>query len=175
MDEKMKILYALSFMHGGIAQVWAKNETNVVLSQTSMFSTLMELLAGIERTFRDPDQERIVHTQLHALEMMTGMMADEYMAKVQVQDAHRKNQLQQGATGGCIHPGPPSPNSFQGLLSSFITIRLGQLEDCHPKYGPPPSGIHQAEAVNPSDLNADPLDADPSHHPHSRHLCTHGY
>jgi len=24
-DERMKILYALSFMHGGIAQVWAEN------------------------------------------------------------------------------------------------------------------------------------------------------
>jgi len=30
-DERMKILYALSFMKGGIAQVWAKNKTNVVL------------------------------------------------------------------------------------------------------------------------------------------------
>jgi len=64
----MKILYALSFMHGGIAQVWAKNETNMVLSHTSMFSTLVGLLAGIERTFSDPDQERTAHMQLHALE-----------------------------------------------------------------------------------------------------------
>ena len=59
-DERMKILYALSFMHGGIAQVWAKNETNVVLSHSSTFSTLAELLAGIERSFRDPNQERTV-------------------------------------------------------------------------------------------------------------------
>jgi len=80
-DERMKILYALSFMHGGIAQVLAENETNVVLSHTSTFSTLMELLVGIERTFGDPDQERTVHTQLHALKMKTGMMADDYMAK----------------------------------------------------------------------------------------------
>jgi len=57
MDKRMKILYALSFMHGGIAQVWAENKTNVVLSHTSMFSTLTELLAGIRRNFRDPDQE----------------------------------------------------------------------------------------------------------------------
>ena len=26
-DERMKVLYALSFMHGGMAQVWAANET----------------------------------------------------------------------------------------------------------------------------------------------------
>jgi len=55
-DERMKILYALSFMDGGIAQVWAKNETNAVLSHMSTFSTLMELLAGVKRTFGDPDQ-----------------------------------------------------------------------------------------------------------------------
>jgi len=39
-DERMKILYALSFMHGGIAQIWAENETNVILSYTSTFATL---------------------------------------------------------------------------------------------------------------------------------------
>jgi len=44
-DKRMKILYALSFRHRGIVQVWAKNETNVVLSHTSMFSTLAGLLA----------------------------------------------------------------------------------------------------------------------------------
>ena len=53
-DERMKILYALSFMHGGIVQVWAENETNVVLSHTSTFTMLTELLAGIMRTFGDP-------------------------------------------------------------------------------------------------------------------------
>ena len=55
MDERVKILYALSFMHGGIVQVWANNETNVILSHSSTFSTLAELLVGIERTFGDPD------------------------------------------------------------------------------------------------------------------------
>jgi len=54
-DERMKILYALSFMCGGIAQVWAKNETNAVLSHSSTFTTLAELLAGIMRTFGYPD------------------------------------------------------------------------------------------------------------------------
>src|SRR5882724_3753388 len=81
MDERMKILYALSFMCGGMAHIWAKNETNTVLSNRSMFSTLVELLACIERIFSDPDQERMVHTELHALRMTVGMTADEYMAK----------------------------------------------------------------------------------------------
>ena len=74
-------MYALSFMCGGIALVWAENKTNVVLSHTSMFSTLAGLLAGIERTFGDPDQERTAHTQLLTLKMTMGMMVDKYMAK----------------------------------------------------------------------------------------------
>src|SRR5882672_3523069 len=83
-DERMKILYSLSFMGGGIAQVWAKNETNTVLSHTSMFSTLAKLLAGVERTFGDPDRERMACAQLHTLKTMMGMTADEYMAKFEM-------------------------------------------------------------------------------------------
>ena len=44
-DERMKILYALSFMRGGMAQVWAANETSAVLANTSTFNTLEGLLA----------------------------------------------------------------------------------------------------------------------------------
>src|SRR5882724_6192253 len=74
-DERMKILYALSFMHGVIAHVWAKNETNTILSHSSTFSTLAELLVGIER---------MACAQLHTLKMMMGMTADEYMAKFEM-------------------------------------------------------------------------------------------
>src|SRR5882724_1063327 len=83
-DERMKILYALSFMRRGIAQVWAENETNVILSHTSTFTTLAELLLSIERTFGDPDRERMACAQLHALKMTTGMTVDEYMAKFEM-------------------------------------------------------------------------------------------
>src|SRR5882724_6353490 len=80
MDERMKILYTLSFMWGGMAQVWAANETSAILDNMSSFSTLAELLALIERTFSDPDRERTTHSQLHALKVTPGMMAEEYMA-----------------------------------------------------------------------------------------------
>ena len=66
-DKRMKILYALSFMHGGMAQVWAANETSVVLANTSTFNTLEGLLASVERTFGDPDKERTAHAQLQHL------------------------------------------------------------------------------------------------------------
>src|SRR5467141_5030894 len=84
LDERMKILYALSFMRGGIVQVWAENETNAVLSHSSTFTTLAKLLAGITRTFGDPDRERMACTQLHALKMTMGMTADEYTARFEM-------------------------------------------------------------------------------------------
>ena len=43
-NERMKILYALSFMRGGMAQVWAANETSTVLANTLTFNTLEGLL-----------------------------------------------------------------------------------------------------------------------------------
>src|SRR5882724_6276112 len=82
-DERMKILYTLSFMQGGMAQVWAGNETSAVLDNMSSFTTLVELLASIERTFGNPDQERTSRIQLHALRMTLGMTA-EYTASFEM-------------------------------------------------------------------------------------------
>jgi len=79
-DERMKILYALSFMSGGMAQVWVANKTSTTLANMSTFNTLKKLLMSIERTFGDPDR----CTQLHALEMMPGMTAEEYMANFEM-------------------------------------------------------------------------------------------
>jgi len=55
-DERMKILYALSFMHGGTAQVWADNETMAVINGASQTQTLDDFLDNIEKTFGDPDR-----------------------------------------------------------------------------------------------------------------------
>src|SRR5882724_11655163 len=84
MDERKKILYTLSFMWGGMAQVWAANKMSAILNNMSSFSTLAELLASIKRTFSDPDREKTSHTQLHALKMTLGMMAEEYMASFEM-------------------------------------------------------------------------------------------
>ena len=56
MDERMKILNALSFMHGGTAQVWAANETMAVVTETSQMQTLDIFLESVEKTFGDPDR-----------------------------------------------------------------------------------------------------------------------
>ena len=57
MDERMKVLYALSFMCGGTAQVWAANETMAVINGTSQMQTL-DILENVEKTFGDPDRAR---------------------------------------------------------------------------------------------------------------------
>jgi len=41
-------------------------------------------LACIERAFGDPDWERMAFSQLHALKMMTSIMPDEYMDKLEM-------------------------------------------------------------------------------------------
>ena len=79
-DERMKILYVLSFMCGGTAQVWAANETMAVITRTLQMQTLDIFLESVEKTFRDPDQAWTAHTQLHELEMTPSTMAEDYMA-----------------------------------------------------------------------------------------------
>src|SRR5882724_4452604 len=83
-DERMKILYTLSFMQGEMAQVWVANETSVILDNMSSFSTLVELLASIKGTFSNPDWEWTACTQLHTLKLTLGMTAEEYMASFEM-------------------------------------------------------------------------------------------
>ena len=83
-DERMKILYALSFMHGGMAQVWVANETMAVITGTSQMQTLDIFLESVEKTFRDPDRARMAHTQLHELKMAPGTTAEDYMARFEM-------------------------------------------------------------------------------------------
>ena len=80
-DKRMKILYVLSFMHGGAAQVWAVNETiMVVITGTSQMQTLDIFLESVEKTFGDPDWAWMACTQLHELRMTPGTMAEDYTA-----------------------------------------------------------------------------------------------
>ena len=58
MDKRMKVLYALSFMHATwrTTQVWAANETMAVINRKSQMQTLDIFLENVERTFGDPDR-----------------------------------------------------------------------------------------------------------------------
>ena len=80
-DKRMKVLYALSFMHRGTAQVWAANETMVVMNRKSQMQTLDIFLTNIERTFGDPDRAHTAHAQLHDLKMTPGTTAEDYTAQ----------------------------------------------------------------------------------------------
>jgi len=64
-------------------QVWATNETSVVLSGM-LSSRTLDMLLENKKAFGDLDQERMVGTQLLALKMMVVMMAEEYMAKFEM-------------------------------------------------------------------------------------------
>ena len=57
-DERMKVLYVLSFMCRGTAQVWAANETMAVITGTTQMQTLDIFLESIEKTFGDLDGHR---------------------------------------------------------------------------------------------------------------------
>ena len=83
-DERMKVLYALSFMHGGMAQVWAANETMAVITGTSQMQTLDIFLESVEKTFRDPDQAWTACAQLHELRMTPGTTAEDYTARFEM-------------------------------------------------------------------------------------------
>jgi len=56
-------------MRGGIAQVWAENELNAILSYTSTFATLAELLSSIEKTSEIPTERGWLMPNWHALKM----------------------------------------------------------------------------------------------------------
>ena len=79
-DKRMKVLYALSFMCGGMTQVWAVNETMAVITGTSQMQTLDISMESIERTFGDLDQARMACTQLHELKMTPGTTVEDYRA-----------------------------------------------------------------------------------------------
>ena len=82
-NKRMKILYALSFIHGGMAQVWAANKTMAVINGMTQMQTLDIFLENVEKTFRDPDQACMACAQLHELKMVPGTTASD--ARVQGQ------------------------------------------------------------------------------------------
>ena len=83
-DKRMKVLYALSFMRGSTAQVWAANETMAVINGTSQMQTLDIFLENVEKTFGDPDRVHTACTQLHDLKMTPSTMAEDYTAQFEM-------------------------------------------------------------------------------------------
>ena len=110
-DERMKILYVLSFMHGGTAQVWAANETMAVITRTSQMQTLDSFLESVKKTFRDPDRAWMACPQLHELKMMPSTMAEDYMDRFEMLAGRTSfNNTEGGCTQRCICLGSPQFN-----------------------------------------------------------------
>ena len=83
-DERMKVLYVLSFMCGGTAQVWVANETMAVTTGMSQMQTLDIFLENVEKTFGDPDRAQTACAQLHKLKMTPGTTAEDYTAQFEM-------------------------------------------------------------------------------------------
>ena len=83
-DERMKILYALSFTCGGMAQVWAVNKTMAVINRMTQMQTLDIFLENVEKTFGDPDRAWMAQAQLHELKMTPRTMAEGYTVQFEM-------------------------------------------------------------------------------------------
>src|SRR3979490_49484 len=84
MDDKMKMLYALSFISGGSAAIWAHNKTQAIIDGTSLITTFDEFTKQVEEAFGDPGRARTAHTKLRDLKMTSNMSADDYTAQFEI-------------------------------------------------------------------------------------------
>src|SRR3979490_1618291 len=84
LDEKTKILYALSFMSGGSAAIWANNPTQAIIYGPSLITTFDEFTRQVEDAFGDPYHARTANTKLHDLRMTSNMSTDEYTAQFEI-------------------------------------------------------------------------------------------
>lgn len=80
-SEVGKILYTLSWMHGGTTGAWVENLTTVMLDLVVLnpYATSAEFLITFENVFGELDCTFSTRTQLHALQQGT-MSAEEYTA-----------------------------------------------------------------------------------------------
>src|SRR5882724_5427881 len=184
-NERMKILYALSFMSGGMAQVWAANETSATLANTSTFNTLEGLLMSIEKTFGDPDRERTACTQLHALKMMPGMTAEEYTANFEM--LSRRTGFNKAALEDAYVQGLPqsillkvySQTSLPSGMDNWKAV-VHNLDHLQRGYAKLKQSIHPSQAPSsqtntPTTTQAldtsTPMDIDQNKHRPKTHSC----
>jgi len=149
----IKYWMLFSFMCWGIVRSGVRTKTSMMLSITSTF-------CHPHRAIAQHPRERLQWSrsgkdssyQLHCLKMMTGLMADEVMAKFEMLEEGRdwfqlggywKTTFTEDSLSLILSrstwqledafiQGIPQSILFQGVLSNLITIWPGQLEDCHP-------------------------------------------
>jgi len=165
----MKILYTLSFMHGGREQVWAQEWDQLWSCPIPPHSPpLAELIFWHRECLLRPRLREGTMCPATHPENDNGMMGR--WINGQFEDASGKDWLQWGAIGGHIHLRPPQSILFK-VYSNISYCQAWKLEDHHMQPGPPHQGIFQAKAVNSFHSNTDPSDADPRSHPHTDTPC----
>ena len=70
------MLYALSFMMRGTAEIWTHNQRQVIINGTSMIPTFEVFIKQVEDAFGHPDHSRTTCTKLHDLKMSLSISAD---------------------------------------------------------------------------------------------------
>src|ERR1700742_2167997 len=89
-DENRKILFALGFMQGGTAGVWANNHANAILDPNppDPFPTFVAFQAGFERAFGAADRAQRARTEMAGLKMKPGDAVEEYTTTFEALAVH---------------------------------------------------------------------------------------
>jgi len=80
-DEKRRILFALTYIHGGTAGTWADNQTTAMLDQDVThhpFATFEDFKDVFEHAFGDADQAQRARINMSILKMNPGDTVEEY-------------------------------------------------------------------------------------------------
>jgi hypothetical protein len=175
-DERTKVLYALSFMTGGSAQVWAYNETEAVINRRSI-GTFEDFAQRVQDAFGDPDRSRTARTKLHSLTMISGMSADEYTAQFEIlagrtgfNDAALEDAYSRGLPAAIldkIHAQPSLPADLRSWKETACRIdrnhrRLMEVKRAQTLHTrPAPARIHSTPVATTPTASASPDTATP--------------
>ena len=114
-EERSKISWVLSYVQGGVAEVWKDNVLDEITKGTSLVTTVEELFTKIRQEFGEFDEESRKVDELRVLEQ-GGKTVDEY-----VQEFRR-------AARGSGYEGRALVEEFKRGLSGVIRRRLAEAE-----------------------------------------------
>ena len=113
--ERSKISWVLSYVQGGVAEIWKDNVLDEITKGTSAVNTVEELFTKIRQEFGEFDEESRKVDELRVLEQ-GGKMVDEY-----VQEFRR-------AARGSGYEGRALVEEFKRGLNGGIRRRLAEAE-----------------------------------------------
>jgi hypothetical protein len=193
-DERTKILYALSFMTSGSAQIWAHNETEAVINGSSTIQTFEAFARRVQEAFGDPDLARTARTKLHNLKMTSGMSADEYTAQFEIlagrtgfNDAALEDAFTRGLPATIldkIHAQPSLPTNLKAWKESACQIdrnyrRLTEVKRAQGSHAPARSSTGRTNSTPATTAlttaastdTSVPMDIDSSHRRVEKRTC----